>query len=56
MNALTKLNAILLTLTTLAEQETARIRWMNIYSPIGGYRNIKHRSQKKNRILARQRN
>ena len=56
MKARMKLATILMTLTTLAQQEVARIRWEGVFSPLGGWKRIHHRSQKKKRILARRRN
>lgn len=42
-------------LTSLALIEAERIYWQNKFSPFHGYRRIRHRSQKKLRILARRR-
>ena len=55
MKARMKLATVLLTLTTFAQQEAARIDWGSAFSPPGGWRRIPHRSQKKKRILARRR-
>ncbi len=48
-----RLTNILLLVTTIALQEQARFHWEHTFSPFHGYRNIKHRSQRKLRKLAR---
>ena len=52
MRSATKLIAVLAVLTSLEAMETARIHWNNTFSPSDGWRGIRHRSQKKKRILA----
>lgn len=56
MKALTTLTAVLTAISSLTEQNIARDYWNRHYNPTCGYLNIRHRSQKKQRIIARRRN